>query len=178
MPVYLGCKSTFLTKGALTRHMLNCAESIRKKDATRKCMFCGAPDHGKFFKHVHETVDHVLTDKCWTAIHQIRAEDPSALKNLMAPTRSNFELVRDTESALFTGFDNDRYADRRFYEKDNSIHNSFLSASGPSNVQSSEPGHSGLSPQMEALMGDSTIPPLSSDNQGNAILMMFSNMMF
>ena len=88
------CQLTLSNKGNLTRHMnQSCGKREQTRSTRMKCMFCGSPTDGSFFKDVQQTADHVLTLRCWNARNELTAEDRA---KLLEPTLENFVLVRDT----------------------------------------------------------------------------------
>ena len=88
------CQLTLSNKGNLTRHInQSCCKREQTRGTRMKCMFCGSPTDGSFFKDVQQTADHVLTLRCWNARNALTAEDRA---KLLEPTLENFVLVRDT----------------------------------------------------------------------------------
>ena len=88
------CQLTLSNKGNLTRHMnQSCGKREQTRSTRMKCMICGSPTDGSFFKDVQQTADHVLTLRCWNARNELTAEDRA---KLLKPTLENFVLVRDT----------------------------------------------------------------------------------
>ena len=108
------CQLTLSNKGNLTRHINQSYGKIEQTRATRmKCMFCGSPTDGSFFKDVQHTADHVLTIRCWNARNALTAEDRA---KLLDPTRENFVFVRDTYPGCKKAFSAEGRT-RKFFEQ-------------------------------------------------------------
>ena len=170
MPVYLACNLTFTTKSSHKRHSKTCKEKFLNKVASRTCHFCGGPGKGELFEDVHEHADHVLTSHCWKRINMLRTTNPELLGRLFAPTRANYELIRDTIAGVNKAFKKDRAHTRRTYELDEGTHQEFLMRAGSSiadqpdqNDQELE-SPTGLSLPMSSLMSDD-----SPSNAGNYV---------
>ena len=129
----------------MARHQLSCQKQLQKRQSSRKCCFCDAPGPGSvFFKDVYETADHVMTSVCWERINRLRANEPEKLAHLLAPTRANYEHIRDNGPGCKKAFSKDRAEEygRRKYEDDDSIHQSFVRrCEGAAGNTPSDPGN-------------------------------------
>ena len=145
----------FAAKGNLNRHLPLCGKREKKKNACLKCHFCGAPE-GEFFCDVHDFADHALLPICWITIDDLRVNNPERLVNLLAPTRANFELIRDTYDGCQTAFTTDRMGPRRRYDADMSTHLSTHLA----NLPSTSHGGAGPSSPRKWSTGKLTLAPV------------------
>ncbi len=133
--ICLDCGRNYQSRGTLNRHLETCQQTRGAKIACRVCPFCAAPESAPgaprqaFFRDAHVCTDHVLNPNCWSRIDEARrsAHPRTRLATLLAPTRANFERVRDSRPACTTSYNTDRHRNTRRYDDDDTPHNTALS---------------------------------------------------